>query len=52
MKKHKLNNVAYDIIPDNPEMLLEKVNKYSNTADLIIVSGGTKIKKKVLCLIK
>lgn len=46
MKKHKLNNIAYDIIPDNPEMLLEKVKKYSDTADLIIVSGGTGFTQK------
>lgn len=45
-KKHKLNNIAYDILPDEPALLLEKVKYYSAKTNLIIVSGGTGLTQK------
>lgn len=41
VKKYKLNNIAYDIIPDEPSVLLSKVKEYAKKTDLLIISGGT-----------
>lgn len=46
MKKQGLENQAYDIIPDDPELLAKKVKQYAESIDLIMVSGGTGFTKK------
>jgi molybdenum cofactor biosynthesis protein MoaC len=45
-KKHELNNIAYDIIPDDQALLSSKIKEYVGKTDLIIVSGGTGFTKK------
>lgn len=44
--KYKLTNIAYDILPDDPQQLLSKVKEYSAITDLIIISGGTGFTQK------
>ncbi|MBK9282970.1 MAG: bifunctional molybdenum cofactor biosynthesis protein MoaC/MoaB [Sphingobacteriaceae bacterium] len=46
IQKHELNNIAYDIIPDDQILLASKIKEYVNKTDLIIVSGGTGFTKK------
>ena len=46
LKTYELNNIAYEIIPDDPETLAAKVREYASKSDLVIVSGGTGFTKK------
>jgi molybdenum cofactor biosynthesis protein MoaC len=46
LKKNKLNNIAYEIIPDDPAQLTEKVKTLAPKVDLLIVSGGTGFSEK------
>ena len=41
MNKNKFSNSAYVIIPDEPNLLTEKVKSLAGKVDLLIVSGGT-----------
>nr|MBP9069879.1 bifunctional molybdenum cofactor biosynthesis protein MoaC/MoaB [Bacteroidia bacterium] len=34
-------NIAYEILPDNEELIRNKVKEFSSKVDLLIVSGGT-----------
>lgn len=46
MNKNKFNNMAYEIIPDDPTLLTEKVKSLASKVDLLIVSGGTGFSSK------
>ena len=46
LKTYELNNIAYEIIPDDPETLAAKVREFASKSDLLIVSGGTGFTKK------
>lgn len=46
MEKYQLENIAYDIIPDEPSELIKKIKSYSILSDIIIVSGGTGFTKR------
>lgn len=38
---HKMQVETYEVLPDNPAMLSERVNRLSGTTDLLLISGGT-----------
>ncbi|MBK7816155.1 MAG: bifunctional molybdenum cofactor biosynthesis protein MoaC/MoaB [Sphingobacteriaceae bacterium] len=40
-KKYLLENIAYEILPDNEELIRNKVKEFASKVDLLIVSGGT-----------
>jgi len=46
LKTYELDNIAYEIIPDDPETLAAKVREFAGKSDLLIVSGGTGFTKK------
>lgn len=46
LKTYELDNIAYEIIPDDPETLAAKVREFASKSDLLIVSGGTGFTKK------
>lgn len=46
LQKNELNNIAYDIIPDDQKILESKIQEFKTKTDLIVVCGGTGFTKK------
>lgn len=45
LQKNELENISYEIIPDNPATLKSKVKELASSVDLLIISGGTGLTK-------